>query len=664
MTSWCSSDWATVARYRPVVHTITLPELAALATKVGKAPAARFSIAPADEVVLPHVDGVLAGVAEVDITPPPGMPKAGFSKNAHDGIGFRHRLRARVLHLRSGSASVAWVQLDLLAGSSLLQHLIAHEIADRTDIGLSGLMLGATHTHAGPGQFDASDFYNRFASNRPGFDPAWTAWLVERIAGAVVQAHDSRQPAQVATGRIDVWGATRNRSLAPYIRNDVEDQRLDPERRFGAVNPWLHQVRVDTITADGTEPLAAWSVFSIHGTGVNHHNTEYHPDVWAYLVDEFTGRVGGDFVAAAVEGTHGDAAPALRPGRAGFLESERIGRMIGSRAADLHEQLAAQLTDRVDLSAVLHEVDLDAPDGGEVAGVRLPLPALGASQVAGATENLTPVISKIPPISPGHPKRRGRGPHGEKWVLGSQRLQSKVLPRSGFPRVLSVQALRIGGLLTVGFPFEITTEAGRRISEASAAAGIDAEVVVASVTNGYCGYCTTAEEYSLQFYEGGHNLHGPKTEAWLSAQGARLVAALAGEAAHQRSVLPERRFDLHVHRYLAVADGQDSVQFDGAARYVDSSGEDPDFWQQAWQGGAPGSLTWHEPIARVEVETDGSWHTFADDQGTSIGVTWQGKNRYVARWFSPWLGGDRRFRFVINGTAGDPFWCGPSAVSR
>ena len=34
----------------------------------------------------------------------------------------------------------------------------------------------STHTHAGPGQFLGTDFYNRFASNRSGFDPASKAF--------------------------------------------------------------------------------------------------------------------------------------------------------------------------------------------------------------------------------------------------------------------------------------------------------------------------------------------------------------------------------------------------------------------------------------------------------------------------------------------------------
>ena len=62
---------------------------------------ARFSVRPRPPANLPAVEGLLAGAAEADITPPPGMPKAGYSSNAHDGNGFRTRLHARVLHLRA-----------------------------------------------------------------------------------------------------------------------------------------------------------------------------------------------------------------------------------------------------------------------------------------------------------------------------------------------------------------------------------------------------------------------------------------------------------------------------------------------------------------------------------------------------------------------------------
>ncbi|MGI8755394.1 MAG: neutral/alkaline non-lysosomal ceramidase N-terminal domain-containing protein, partial [Acidimicrobiales bacterium] len=526
----------------------------------GRTRRSRFGVRPRPLPPLPPVEGLLAGAAEVDITPPPGMPKAGYSTNAHDGDGFRTRLRARVTHLRSGTTSLALVQLDLLGGSSVLQHLVAAAVAERTDIPLAGIWIGATHTHAGPGQFLGTDFYNQHASNRAGFDPAWTAFLVERIAGAVTQSYETRAPAKVAVGSTEVWGLTRNRSHDPHVHNrTVTDKRQAPQRKWVAVNPMLHLIRVDRTLADGgTEPLAAAVVFSIHGTGVSQHAHEYNADVWAYLVGELGHRVeashGRRPVVGAMEGTHADVAPALRPGLAGHREARRIGTGIGAEAAGLYDRLGAELSDEIELDAGLREVDLD--HDRSIDGIELPdRPAVGAALVAGASENLTPVIHRIPPFRAGMPKRWGAdGEHGAKWIIGSRWFQRFVLPKRGFPRVLAVQAFRIGGAVLVGLPFEITVESGRRIGAAVAGAlahGAVDEVIVSSVANEYWGYVATAEEYGRQYYEGGHTLYGPNTERFLSAHAARLASDTVG-AGLFADTLAERSWDLATHRYLAM----------------------------------------------------------------------------------------------------------------
>ena len=118
-----------------------------------------------------------------------------------------------------------------------------------------------------------------------------------------------------------------------------------------------------------------------------------------------------------------DCAPALRPGKAGFIEAERIGRGIGAQAAVLYDCMEGELRDRVDLGAGLRELDLDHGDD-QIEGIRLAQPLLGAAQVAGAKENLTPIIGGLPPFRAGFPKPFGnRGPHGTKWVLASRWLQ-------------------------------------------------------------------------------------------------------------------------------------------------------------------------------------------------------------------------------------------------
>lgn len=610
-----------------------------------------FSDVPRPPVELPPVEGLLAGAAEVDITPPPGMPKAGYSKNAHDGTGFRTRLRARALHLRSGTSSVAVVTLDLLGGSTVLQRLVAKAVAERTDVPLHGLFVGATHTHAGPGQFQGSTFYSRFASNRPGFDPAWTQFLVDRISGAVVEAVETRRPARAAMGRAEVWGLTRNRSLPPHVRNaTVDDPSLAAHRKFAAINPWLHVLRID----DDQGPVGALATFSIHGTGVSHHAHEYNADVWAYLVDGIAGGVeratGRRPVVGAIEATHADVAPALRPGQAGYVEAERVGRGIGDAGAALHARLEAELSADFPIGAGLREVDLGRDPAAAIDGIELARPALGASQVAGAKENLTPVLGWLPPFRAGVPKPFGTdGPHGPKWVLGSRWLQPRILPPEEFPSVLPLQAIRLGSVVLVGAPFEITVESGRRVRAAvlaSASAADDRidDAVVSSVANEYWGYCTTPEEYDLQWYEGGHTLHGPTTQPWLAAQLARLAGAVCG--GEPVADVAARRFTLRAKRYLAAPTGAAAARrADGDATFVDPTGKEDGYWEQPWTDVAAGDLAWHEPLARIERSRDGA--VVADDQRGDVAVLQVGPGRYVVRWFDPALGEGRRHRVVL-----------------
>jgi len=648
----------------------------------GRARRSRFEVAVRPAVELPAVEGVLAGAAEADLTPPPGMPKAGYSANAHDGHGFRTRIRARVTHLRAGRASIALVQLDLLAGSSVLQHLVADAIAERTDIPLAGVWMGATHTHAGPGQFLGTDFYNHHASNRAGFDPAYTDFLVRQIASAVIEAHDTRAPAMVAVGSTEVWGLTRNRSHDPHTQNrTVTDKRLDPQRKWVAVNPDLHLLRVDRLVDGGTEPLAAAAVFSVHGTGIPQQVHEYNADVWGYLVAELAHRIdeahGVRPMVGASQGTHADVAPALRPGLAGHREARRIGRAIGAAAAELHERLGAALSSEVALDAGLREVDLDRAPNRVAGGVELPdRPAVGAALVAGATENLTPVIHRIPPFAAGHPRRWGRpGDHGAKWILGSRFLQRFALPKRSFPRRLSVQALRIGDHVLVGLPFEITVESGRRMAAAvRVELGDDGPTpVICSLVNEYWGYVATEEEYGRQFYEGGHTLYGPNTERFLSAQAAIAVRATVGQGTFL-DVEPVRRWSLHSKRYLArvPAGAAPARAFDGRARFADPTARDDAVWEQDWLDVAPGGLAWHEPLVRVERSDDdgATWEPAAhgwraaDDQGWALEITHlgaasgpgagAGAHRYRVRWHDPDHRAGRRHRFVLLANAGRP----------
>lgn len=619
------------------------------------------------EPALPYVDGLLAGVAEVDITPPPGMPKAGHSKNAQDGTGFRTRLKVRVVHLRQGSSSVALIALDLLAGSALLHRAIARAV-DSTDVPLSGIFLAATHTHAGPGQYSGSAFYNDWASNRPGFDPEYAGFLVEQISGAVRTAVSSRAPATAAIGVTEVWGLTRNRSLGAYVRNDqVTDDRIQDHRKYAAVDPRLHLLRVDD--ADG--PLASFGWFSIHGTGISHHDPSYNADLWAYVNGELAGGVeeatGRRPVTGTVVASHGDMTPAVRPGMLVFPEAERVGRGIGAAAAGLHAELGAALDPGFVVGARLEQVDLLTDP--EIDGVTLAPPRIGWAKSAGAAENTTPLLHLIPPFKAGSGRRRPKGPHAEKRIAGTELLHPVLVGRPDeFPRVLPVHLLRLGGTAVVGLPFETTVEAGRRIGAAVVDSGLPVtRAFVSSLVNDHCDYLTTPEEYAAQHYEGASTLFGPRQQTWVSGL-ARLVAD--GLAAGAPAAPVPRTFDFGVRRYLAAPSGVALEREVHGVRFTESTATEDAFWELTWTDVAPGDLHWHEPLVRVEVETGGGWEPASydgrpvDDQGWHLGVTYlgrrRGRHRYAARWYAPPLGRPLRHRFVLLANAGQAQVEGPA----
>ncbi|MCX6396129.1 MAG: neutral/alkaline non-lysosomal ceramidase N-terminal domain-containing protein [Propionibacteriales bacterium] len=627
----------------------------------------RVSYPPFDDPDLPHVEGLLVGAAEVDITPPPGMPKAGHSKNAQDGVGFRTRLKARVVHLRTGTSSVVLVALDLLAGSALVQHALADAVRD-LDVPLPGIFLAATHTHAGPGQYSGSAFYNDWASNRPGFDPGYTAFLVGQLESAVREAVTGRRTGYAAIGATEVRGLTRNRSLGAFVRNEgLADVRTEDQRKYVAIDPRLHLLRVD----DQDGPLASFTWFSIHGTGISHHDAAYNADVWAYLNGELADRVeeatGTRPISAAAVASHGDMTPAVRPGMLVYPEAERIGRGIGAHAARLHDELGDDLTGDFTVLAALRQ--LDTTEDPVVDGISLESPRIGWAKTAGAAENTTPLLHLIPPFKAGWGRRTPRGPHAEKRIAGTERGHARLVARpEAFPTVLPIHLLQLGTVAVVGVPFETTVEAGRRIGDAALQSPLEVETAfVSSLVNDHTDYLTTREEYAAQYYEGASVLFGPNQLAWVAGQARKLAGDLAtGTGSTPRA----RTFDFGVKHYLARPTGLGATRLPGAVRFVEATSTEDAYWEQIWTDVAPGDLVWHEPLVRVDVLRGDTWEPAAydgrrvDDQGWHLGVLSLGRKHgrytYVARWYAPPLGSPDQHRFVMLANGRQPEIAGPA----
>jgi neutral ceramidase len=116
--------------------------------------------------------------------------------------------------------------------------------------------------------------------------------------------------------------------------------------------------------------------------------------------------------------------------------------------------------------------------------------------------------------------------HHPKPIVFAQGL-AEPFPLS--PEVLPLQVFRIGSLIVLGIPVELTTMAGRRLKktilEVFENSGIE-HLALMTYANAYAGYVTTKEEYDVQHYEGASTHFGPFTLMAFQQEFGKLVKAM------------------------------------------------------------------------------------------------------------------------------------------
>jgi neutral ceramidase len=603
---------------------------------------------------LPQVSAgtLLAGAAKEDITPPPGMPLAGYALWANKGRGFRNRLYTRVVYLKSASGtSVALVQCDLLSGSLLLNQRVAELIASQTDIGMENLLIAGTHTHSGPGNYFDNNFYNDHASNVSGFHPEYFEFLAQKIARAVIRAYQEKRPAKIASGKTQIWHLTRNRSLAAYLSNQNIALEKQPDI-YKAVNPDLYLIRIDTRDHDGRyRPLAAISSFSIHGTAVPMKNNLYNGDVFAYIereVERGIKKTSWQPIHAAFNGTHADNSPNYQ--KQGYPEARRIGTAIGRRAFELFCSLDGALKNDAVIRHAAREIDLFTEPCVENICL-CDRPVVGSALAAGADDGPSPVISKLPWLKQGSARWFFTQSCQEHKRTLAGPLQYLFLPKQDFPHLLFLQVIQIDDVLLIPVPFETTKEAGARMAAECAHKPARADfhhTVVISCANGYFGYVTTPEEYRIQRYEGGHTLYGPATQPFLARHLGLLTEKMI-QGQNEFSFAGHRQYHLramNLSKEKAPPSAQRKAM--GQPGFVPSRDGDESYWSFSWEDLPAHRLSWDQPMVRVEKSQDGVvWEPLildgnnVDDTGYDLAVmnrsVLQGgtKGLYETRWYQP-----------------------------
>ena len=452
-----------------------------------------------------------AGVAEVDITPAPGVELMGYGARQGVASGVHDPLFARALHLSSQGREVLLVCADLCLIAPAQADAVRARISERTGIPPECMMISCSHTHSGP-----DTGLGAWAMGQP--EPEHVTTLFDGLARAACEAVAHTAPAR--------------------LRSGLAQARIGRNRRVwdGPLDPDLLVVQVED--PDG-QPQAVLFHHGCHGTVLGHDNLEVSAD-WAGVaagrISELTGAP-----ALFLLGAHADVDPRTRglmdlaiPGQSLGLGFEAV-RVLGEEAADAALRALASSTQAPpDVAALRTSLRLPLQLGDRPAAeARRELDARkqALAEKLGIAVQDFPRLSKLGAAA--LERVRGLPIAQARELLSETRLylRDKSAPflAAGERQVdVEVQALRIGDAVLLGLPVEPTTNLGldwkRRMRGRFAHAG------VVGIANGWLRYLPHADDLAHPearlHYEVLESILAPGACERLLDEGERLAGAL------------------------------------------------------------------------------------------------------------------------------------------
>jgi neutral ceramidase len=256
----------------------------------------------------PVKSSLLAGAAELVITPPLGAPTLGTIQRS---TGVHDDLFARALVLNDGKQKIAILSLDLIGMDFVLADHIRAAIGARAGIAVT--LVHCTHNHSAPFTIPWSVLGPRWLSG-PG--KTWRDGLAPRLAELVSVAEAKSEPVVLRAGRSPVHIGT-NRRL-PSEQGIV--MKPNPE---GPIVPWVDVLRVDRF--DGSPATILFS-HAAHPVIIHGSSRLISAEFPGFAVRKLKERFGGDVIAMFGQAFAGNIN--ADPLRGGIAAAEHAGEVL------------------------------------------------------------------------------------------------------------------------------------------------------------------------------------------------------------------------------------------------------------------------------------------------------------------------------------------------
>lgn len=620
----------------------------------------------------------IAGHARVDITPAPGYPTGGHSIAGKVARGYWTRLHARAFYFQDVTgAPLALVSCDLFAIPAGLHARVAFRLSKR-GLTPTSIILAATHTHHGPGNYLTSTVYNGFASLWGGFDQTLFDFLENRITQAVEEAIASARSSETTPVTLRLYagattGLTRNRSVKAFERNSrsLQEEILGagpppspscpgPCIRYRATNPELLILEVARATG---QPRSLLVFSGVHPTAMPHHAALYHADLAGVAMEQLERATPG-VIAGFFNGAEGDVSP-----RWEHQDRENTLRLGGQLAEDVRNLLRSPpITMDQDPRVTVRRANLPrrqfCPPGSKD-------PEFGAAALGGAEDGRTFLHDLGWRAGVTGPRRHdGHGiklPALDVKELSFLRLTRLLNPASNFPNAVPIGLAHIGPLTLASLPVEITTAAGWQIRKKLATPEGSRRLGIVGLANEYLSYVTTREEYEEQDYEGASTIMGEDSATCFAH--ALVALAQASPPPAERDI-PAIRFRAGPKpvklrfgpEFLPLFRGPGDEEFTQVFR---TTGTPAHAWPRfAWS--EPPSTDWKTADRRVSLERDkdGSWtpaEEFSQDLLTLVTGASGTAREWLVVWIAPANPLGNRFRFRVKTPDGRTLFSEPLA---
>ncbi|HEY5910809.1 MAG TPA: neutral/alkaline non-lysosomal ceramidase N-terminal domain-containing protein [Verrucomicrobiae bacterium] len=453
---------------------------------------------------IPAAD-IRAGVAQVDITPPAGIPMAGYyHERGADGV--LDPLFSKAMVIETGGQRVALVVLDIITVTRAVTDEARGEIEKTTGIPGTHVMVSATHAHTGP-QLAAPSKFSGDMGGQKQLAVDYTRALPGKIAESVRAANERLQPARVSVARGRCEGLAFNRRY--YMRDGSvgwNPGKMNPNivMPAGPTDPEVSILYIEKPDAGRpTDSVASYVNFAMHPdtTGGSKISADW-PGALGRVLAAYHGLQHVTLVANGTCGNINHCDFSWQWLNSGTNEANRIAVVLGAAVLEGYKNLQPLRT------------------GGLAAKsetVELALPEISPEQVEEARKTLAAT-------------KDDRSGNFMKLVRSYRALD--VAGRQGKPHRVEVQAVSLGrDAAWVGLPGEVFVELGLAIKKRSPFR----QTFVVELANESIGYIPDRRSYAEGNYEPESARCAPGSGEKLVDAAVRLLDELYRHAASETS---------------------------------------------------------------------------------------------------------------------------------